>query len=455
VFLFPLIANAIEILQEEETESDDTKSDTTESIENNIKYNKKSKESKKKKLEEIAKCHELLKGRLDERARRCWMGAEAVSLGRGGLALVTKACKANHTTVQEGMREVREPAAEDLERIRQPGGGSKPIEKRLPGIEKELEKLVDPDTRGDPESPLRWTTKSLHHLADALTKRGFPVGKDAVGILLKKLGYSLKAPSKTLEGNQHPDRDEQFRYIAQKSQAFLDAGEPVISVDTKKKEKVGNYRNAGTEYEPKGHVQEVEMHDFGDRDEEGRIIHGIPYGVYDIKANNGWVSVGVDHDTSVFAVSTIRNWLKNMGKPAYPNCKKILITADSGGSNGSRVRAFKVELQRLADETGIAFHVAHLPPGTSKWNKIEHRMFSQITLNWRGRPLTCHETIVNLIASTTTKTGLKIQAMLDTERYPIGIKISKKEFGSIKINGDIFHPEWNYAIIPSDARMEK
>lgn len=400
---------------------------------------------------DIGKRYELLKGQLDERGRRCWLGAEALALGRGGLTLVAEACAVSLMTVKAGMSEVQSIPSVDKgkTRIRRKGGGRKPIEQQLPGIKEELEKLVDPYTRGDPESPLRWTSKSQDRLAEELTARGFAVSAVTVGKLLLELDYRLKANRKTREGKQHPDRDAQFQYIAQKSREFLDAGDPVISVDTKKKEKIGNYKNGGREYEPKGHVEEVDTHDFGQRDDEGRVIKGIPYGVYDLGRNEGWVSVGADHDTAPFAVSTIGRWWETMGQPAYPNSGRVLITADSGGSNGSRVRAWKTELQRLADATGLEFHVSHFPPGTSKWNKIEHRMFSQITMNWRGRPLTSYETIINLIANTKTKTGLRIEAVLDTSSYPTGIKITDKQLGAVNIERDDFHPNWNYTILPS------
>jgi len=300
--------------------------------------------------------------------------------------VVSEACGVSHRTVEAGMREVKQAPTEQgrQARIRRPGGGSKRIEERLPGIKEELEKLVDPCTRGDPQSPLRWTSKSVRRLAAELTARGFPIGPDTVAKLLRELKYRLQANRKTGEGKQHPDRDAQFQYIAHNSKQFMEAGDPVISVDTKKKEKIGNYKNAGREYQPQGQAQQVDTHDFGDRDAEGRIIYGIPYGVYEQKGNTGWVSVGVDHDTAEFAVATIGQWWKKMGQPAYPDTGRVMVTADSGGSNGSRVRAWKTQLQRLADETGLEFHVFHFPPGTSKWNKIEHRMFSQITLNWRG-----------------------------------------------------------------------
>jgi hypothetical protein len=407
-------------------------------------------EQRNQKWQDIHKRFELLELHLDERSRRRWLGAEALAYGRGGLTVVSEACGVSHSTVEAGMREVQgvTPVPDCPKRIRRSGGGKKTIEERFPGIKKELLKLVDPDTRGDPQSPLRWTSKSQCHLATELTTRGFSVGADTVGKLLDELQYSRKGNRKTLEGKQHPDRDAQFRYIAQKSKEFLEKGDPVISVDTKKKEKVGNYKNAGREYEPKGHVQEVDMHDFGERDAEGRIIYGIPYGVYDQQRNTGWVSVGVDHDTAEFAVTTIGQWWKKMGQPVYPDSRRVMITADSGGSNGSRVHAWKNQLQRLADENDLEFHVFHFPPGTSKWNKIEHRMFSQITFNWRGRPLTSHETIVNLIANTTTKTGLRIEAAIDSARYQTGVKVSKKELAALRIQRDVFHPEWNYAILP-------
>jgi transposase len=402
------------------------------------------------KWQEIRRRFELVQPHLDERSRRCWLGAEALAYGRGGVTVVSEACGVSHRTVEAGMREAQEATTKHGRpaRIRRPGGGSKPIEKKLPGIEKELEKLVDPCTRGDPQSPLRWTSKSLRHLAAELTERGLSVGADTVARLLREMKYSLQANRKTRAGKQHPDRDAQFRYIAQKSQEFLETGDPVISVDTKKKEKIGNYKNAGREYEPQGHAQQVETHDFGERDADGRIVYGIPYGVYDQERNTGWVSVGVDHDTAEFAVTTIGHWWKKMGQPTYPHSRRVMITADSGGSNGSRVRAWKAQLQRLADEIGLELHVFHFPPGTSKWNKIEHRMFSQITFNWRGRPLISHEAIVNLIANTTTKTGLRIEAALDPASYQTGIKIGKKEFDALRIKRYEFHPEWNYAILP-------
>lgn len=393
----------------------------------------------------IRRRYELLKAHLDERARRCWAGAEALAYGRGGITVVSEACGISAKMVKAGTRDLQQP---ETRRVRRVGGGRKRLKEKDPGLVAALQRLVDPATRGDPESPLRWTSKSLAKLAGELTAAGHPVSPGVVGDLLKEQGYSLQANRKTLEGKQHPDRDAQFQHIAEKSKQFMAAGDPVISVDTKKKEKLGNLKNAGQEYEPRGQPQRVDTHDFGQRDAAGQIVHGIPYGVYDPARNAGWVSVGVDHDTAEFAVTSIGQWWKNMGHAAYPDSRRVLITADCGGSNGSRVRAWKAGLQRLADQTGLEFHVTHFPPGTSKWNKIEHRMFSQITLNWRGRPLTSHEVIVNLIANTTTRTGLRIQAALDPGRYPTGVKIPQSEMDALRIEADPFHPEWNYTIFP-------
>ena len=407
-------------------------------------------ESANQKWLDIRRRYELLGTHLDERRRRHWLGAEALAYGRGGLSVVSEACAVSARTVQAGMREVQQapPAPARGARIRRPGGGSKPITEKYPRIKEELEKLVDPTTRGDPQSPLRWTSKSVRRLAAELTERGFAIGADKVAELLRELKYSLQANRKKREGKQHLDRDAQFQFIAAHSQQFMAAGDPVISVDTKKKEKIGPYKNAGCEYEPQGQPQAVDTHDFGQRDNDGRIIYGIPYGVYEPQRNVGWVSVGVDHDTAEFAVSTIGQWWTKMGQPAYSHSRRVMVTADSGGSNGSRLRAWKTHLQRLADQTGLEFHVFHLPPGTSKWNKIEHRMFSQITLNWRGRPLTSHEVVVHLIANTTTTTGLRIQAALDTAHYPTGVKVSNDQLAAVRIKPYDFHPDWNYAILP-------
>ena len=393
----------------------------------------------------IRRRYELIKDHLDERARRCWAGAEALAYGRGGMTVVSEACGMSADTVRSGMREVQQPSTQ---RVRGRGGGRKRLKEQDPQLVEALNRLVDPATRGDPESPLRWTSKSLRRLAAELTAAGHPVSRGVVAQLLEEQDYSLQANRKTREGKQHPDRDAQFQYIAEQGKQFMEAGEPVISVDTKKKEKIGNYKNGGREYAPQGQAQQVDTHDFGNRDAAGRIIHGIPYGVYDQHRNTGWVSVGVDNDTAEFAVTTIGQWWKKMGQPTYLTARRVMVTADSGGSNGSRVRAWKTQLQRLADETGLEFHVCHFPPGTSKWNKIEHRMFSQITFNWRGRPLTSHEVIVNLIANTTTSTGLRIEAVLDPGRYATGIKVPQQEIDALSIKRHEFHPEWNYAILP-------
>jgi len=325
--------------------------------------------------------------------------------------------------------------------IRQKGGGRKKASLKDPDLLLDLEKLLEPVTRGDPQSPLRWTCKSVRNLADELRVQGHKVSHMLVAELLHEQKYSLQANRKTKEGSSHPDRNAQFEYINAKATEFLKGGQPAISVDTKKKEQVGDYKNEGREWRPKGHPEPVQMHDFGKQKD-------APYGVYDLGQNAGWVNVGTDHDTSAFAVESIRRWWNMMGRATYPGARQLLITADSGGSNGSRVRLWKLELQKLADETGLEISVSHFPPGTSKWNKIEHRLFSFITKNWRGKPLVSHEVIVNLIAATTTRTGLRVQSELDTGKYPKGIKVSKQEFAAIELRPDSFHGEWNYAISP-------
>src|SRR5665811_667718 len=331
-------------------------------------------------------------------------------------------------------------------RVRRPGGGRKPLTETDPGLVEALEALVDPATRGDPESPLRWSSKSTRELADALGAQGHHVSHVSVGALLRSQDYSLQAASKTREGRQHPDRDAQFRYLAAKVNAYLAAGDPVISVDTKKKELVGNYKNAGREWQPTGEPVEVDVHDFPDP----TVGKAIPYGVYDVGANAGWVSVGKDHDTASFAVATLRSWWQQVGRPGYPDTRRLLICADSGGSNGARLRLWKVELATLAAETGLAITVCHLPPGTSKWNKIEHRLFSHISMNWRGRPLESHEVVVDLIAATTTRTGLKVRAELDEGTYPKGVRITDKQMAILPLERHSFHPDWNYTLLPAD-----
>lgn len=394
---------------------------------------------------DITKKLEILGPHLDERLRRIWAAAEALSLGRGGISAVSAATGISRTTIRTGITEIQSGEAAEVDgRVRKPGGGRKRLEVVTPGLVEALDAIIDPVTRGDPESPLRWTSKSLRQLADELTRKGFPVSPQKVAELLHASGYSLQGTQKTLEGTDHPDRDAQFHHIADKVAEMQRAAQPVISVDTKKKELVGNFQNRGREWQPIGEPVPVLVHDFVDPD----LGKAIPYGVYDLSANDGWVSVGVDHDTAAFAVESIRRWWFTMGRDRYPGATKLLITADSGGSNSARGRAFKVNLQRLADELGIAISVSHYPPGTSKWNKIEHRMFSRITQNWRGRPLVSHDVIVNLIANTTSSKGLKIRAALDEGEYPLGIKISKAQMKELRLSRDEFHGDWNYTLSP-------
>jgi len=391
---------------------------------------------------------ELLEWALDERLRRLFAAAEASALGRGGVTRVAKATGISRRAIHAGLTELASPKipieSQD-KRIRKVGAGRKSVIETEPGVMSALEKLIEPTTRGDPESPLRWTCKSLRVLAGELSLSGYKVSYPKVGDLLRELGYSLQANRKMLEGADHPDRNAQFEFINDQTKQRLVAGNPVISVDTKKKELVGAYKNNGTTWRPEGEPELVKVHDFIDK-ELGRAN---PYGVYDVASNTGWVSVGTDHDTASFAVETIRRWWNSMGKQRYPEASELMITADGGGSNGSRVRLWKFELQRLADEINIPIYVSHLPPGTSKWNKIEHRLFSYISMNWRGQPLISHEVIVNLIAGTTTKTGLKVHAELDDSLYPSGIKISDSEFEKIHITRNEFHGEWNYKIDPN------
>lgn len=388
---------------------------------------------------------------LNERECRLWAAAEAHALGRGGVTLVAQVTGITRKRIHAGLRELQSlsqstssAAKPEPQRVRRPGGGRRPVTATDPDVLSALEALVAPATRGDPMSPLRWTSKSTPHLARELTAQGHPISPRTVARLLKEQDYSLQSTRKTREGGDHPDRDEQFKHISARTQAFQQRGQPVISVDTKKKELVGEYRNGGREWQPQGQPEEVRVHDFID-EEKGK---GIPYGVYDMQTNRGWVSVGTDHDTAAFAVAAIRAWWQQMGQATYPEAQEVLITADGGGSNGSRSRLWKTELQRLADETGLRISVCHFPPGTSKWNKIEHRMFCHITQNWRGRPLISHEVIVNLIGSTTTQTGLTIRAALDRERYPTGIQVTDDEMAAVRLTRDAFHGEWNYSISP-------
>jgi hypothetical protein len=386
-----------------------------------------------------------LKPVMDERLTRLWAGAEAEALGPGGIAIVEEATGMSRTTIRAGRDELREGVEPtDVVKVRRAGGGRPSIEQTSPGIVEALERLVDPVTRGDPQSPLRWTSKSTRKLAEELSGQGYKVSPQKVGQLLHASGYSLQSTHKTLEGASHPDRNEQFEFINNRVDAFQARGAPVISVDTKKKELVGDFQNAGREWQPEGQPVAVHVHDFID-DALGKVI---PYGVYDVARNTGWVSVGVDHDTPEFAVSTIAQWWRSMGKRTYPNTTELLITADGGGSNSSRSRLWKAELQRFADRTGLAISVSHFPPGTSKWNKIEHRLFCHITENWRGRPLVDHETVVQLIGSVRTSAGLTVKAKLDTREYPLGIKVLDAEMDSLLITKESFHGEWNYIIHP-------
>jgi hypothetical protein len=401
-------------------------------------------------LEALSVKFAALEPLLDERARRLWAAAEARAIGRGGITCVAEATGLSRVTIRAGLKELDLPMAtathraDGWPRIRRPGGGRKPLADHDPKLLYALETLVDPVTRGDPMSPLRWTCKSAAKLATELRAQGHDVSERSVNRLLHSLGYSLQANRKTIEGCHHPDRDAQFLHINRRAKAFQRQGQPVVSVDTKKKELVGQFRNGGREWQPSGEPEEVKVHDFIDKD----LGKAIPYGVYDMAGNTGWVSVGVDHDTAEFAVETLRRWWRNMGSRVYPQAKRLLITADGGGSNGSRCRLWKVELQGFADESGLRISVCHFPPGTSKWNKIEHRMFCHITENWRGRPLVSREVVVNLIGHTTTKTGLSIRSELDENSYPIGREVTAEQMEGLSIRKDKFHGEWNYTIMP-------
>jgi hypothetical protein len=380
---------------------------------------------------------------MDERLTRLWAGAEADALGDGGIAIVERATGLSRTTIRAGRDELRAGvAADDVVGVRRAGGGRSRIEETTPGIVEALETLVDPVTRGDPESPLRWTSKSTRKLAAELSTQGFSVSPQKVGQLLSASGYSLQATQKTLEGSAHPDRNEPFEFINDRVDAFHGRGAPVISVDTKKKELVGAFQNPGREWQPTGEPVPVRVHDFID-DVLGKVI---PYGVYDLARNTGWVSVGTDHDTPAFAVESIARWWRYMGKHAYPDAQTLLITADAGGSNSARSRLWTVELQRFADRSGLTISVSHFPPGTSKWNKIEHRLFCHITENWRGRPLVDHETVVQLIGNVRTTSGLTVKAKLDTRPYPLGVTVPDADMEMLRITPDDFHGDWNYTI---------
>ena len=400
-----------------------------------------------KNIDLITTKYEQLKDVLNERSRRIWAASEAMAIGHGGISSVMKATGLSRNAIKHGMSELKEGSNSEGQegRVRRKGAGRKKLEDLDGSLLEELETLVSPETRGDPESPLRWTTKSTRNLSNELKKKGFSVSHEKVAQLLKSLDYSLQAPRKTNEGKSHPDRDCQFRYINAQTEKFQNEGLPVISIDAKKKELVGDFMNGGREYQPKGLPVEVNVYDFFSL-AKGKAT---PYGIYDIAKNNAWVNVGVSKDTAQFAVSSIRNWWDQMGKKSYPNSKKLLIHADGGGSNGSRNRLWKVELQKMATDLNLEITVSHFPPGTSKWNKIEHRLFSQITKNWRGKPLESLEVIVSLIGATSTKTGLKVKADLDTNTYEGGIKILDKQMKTLNISRHEFHgKDWNYTIIP-------
>jgi len=393
---------------------------------------------------EIKTRFEKLAPFLNERTRRLAAAAEAAAIGRGGIARVSRATGVSRRAIASGLDQLKAPDDLAAGRIRRPGGGRKRAVETDATLRADLERLIDPATRGDPESPLRWTCKSIRRLAEELRRMGHTTSHRIVAELLHEAGYSLQANRKTIEGKGHPDRNAQFEHINRKVRAALKAGEPVISVDAKKKELVGDFKNAGREWRPEGDPELVRVYDF--------VIPGLgrvtPYGIYDMARNAGWVNVGTDHDTASFAVESIRRWWSMMGRAHYPEAKALLITADGGGSNGSRVRLWKLELQRLANETNLRIAVCHFPPGTSKWNKIEHRLFSFISQNWRGRPLVSHEVVVNLIAATTTETGLKVTCELDRNSYPSGIKVSKGDMERVRLRRDKFHGEWNYTILP-------
>jgi len=396
-------------------------------------------------IESIAEKFKIIGPLLNEKSRRVWAATEARTIGRGGPMVVAAATGLSRTTIYEGMKTEPDERSEIISpRIRDQGGGRKSLKVRDPLLVAKLDALVESTSRGDPESPLRWTIKSTRQLAATLSSQGHPIGRQKVSDLLADLNYSLQANRKTKEGASHPDRNAQFEYIIARVKDYQLRGQPVISVDTKKKEKVGDFANGGSEWHRRGEPELVRVHDFEDK----RLGKVAPYGVYDLSKNQGWVSVGTDHDTAEFAVETIRRWWCKMGQPLYPQAAELLITADCGGSNGSRVRLWKVALQRLAEETRLRLEVCHFPPGTSKWNKIEHRMFSHIAENWCGKPLTSHEVIVNLIANTTTRKGLKIVAELDHNRYLAGIKVSKKQLQEVHLQRAEFHGDWNYAILP-------
>jgi Rhodopirellula transposase DDE domain len=405
-------------------------------------------------LEGVRRKFELLRPLMNERMRRHWAACEALTLPRGGVTMVAQATGLSRTTIWAGLRELRcaDHHADDglpFERSRHAGAGRPFLEEVDPTLVSDLEALLDATTRGDPQSPLRWTCKSTRNLAEELNRQGHRVGYRTVAAILHDLDYSLQANRKTREGASHPDRDAQFEYINRQVRSFQRAGQPAVSVDSKKREWVGEFKNAGREWRPAGHPEEVRAKDFPDK----RLGKVTPWGVYDLTYNEGWVSVGIDHNTAQFATETLRRWWCEMGAPVYPNADRLLVTADAGGSNGYRCRLWKVALQQLADTLGLRIAVCHFPPGTSKWNKIEHRMFCQITKNWRGKPLRSRAVVVNLIGNTKTKTGLHIEAELDTNSYESGIKVSDKELAAVQIEKAAFHGEWNYTISPKPVMV--
>lgn len=395
-------------------------------------------------IEKTRNKYNAMKPLLNERGRRRWAALEAQSYGHGGIGLVSQATGISNKTIHKGLQELRHPVDNPSIRMRKAGAGRKRITEKTPGISQALEALVEPTARGDPESPLQWTNQSTVQLSEALTHQGYEISPRTVAHLLKDLDYSLQANQKGKEGSSHEDRDAQFNYINETVKLALKQGQPSISVDTKKKENIGNYKNNGRAYALKGQPIEVNTHDFPDK----RLGKVVPYGIYDIGKNKGWVNVGISSDTAEFAVNSIRTWWDAMGQAAYPQATELVITADGGGSNGYRVKLWKLALQEFATQSNLTIQVRHFPPGTSKWNQIEHRMFSYISMNWRGKPLITQETVVNLIANTTTKKGLTINAFLDKNTYEKGKVVTQLELESVKLTGDEFHPEWNYTIRP-------
>jgi len=398
--------------------------------------------------EAIGERYRALAGEFDERRRRLWAAAEARSHGRGGVTAVARATGMSPTTIYKGLREIESGETLEPGRVRRAGGGRRPLVETDPALLGDLERLVGEDDRGDPGSPLRWTAKSVRNLADGLRELGHRAHFTTVAKLLRELGYSLQANAKTREGASHPDRDAQFRHISQTVKEALEAGEPAISVDAKKRELVGDFKAVGRELAPKGRPVPVRTHDFKDK----KLGHAIPYGVLDLTRDEGWVNVGIDSNTAQFAAASIQGWWEHLGRARYPNATTLTITADCGGSNGNRLRLWKAELQRLADETGLQIKVCHFPPGTSKWNKIEHRLFSFISQNWRGKPLISHEVIINLIAATSTRTGLKVYAQLDERPYPKKRVVTDEQLAAVNLKGHEFHPEWNYTISPTPTQ---